>query len=187
MLKSLRLVISVFLLASIAWSAREFMSLMKLARDVSTNGVASGSMLAKAFIGAQSLDALNVGLKSTPESSHVMKLPRTLPQKPIWGDTNSAPGTIVSGRGASTRFQTTGGGVILNADGSKITIVPPYRPPSVRPTSPLASPSITAGKMPLSIFDKLFSDRQSRAKALILASAISAFGLIIWARRWRPR
>lgn len=72
-----------------------------------------------------------------------------------------------------------GGGVIINADGSRLEVSP-----STRTGTSLALP-----KVELPLLDDPnsgLSQRKLRAQVLLGASVLLAFGLVFWARRYRP-
>ncbi len=195
MWKGLRGLITAALLVSIAWSARELLAIAKFAKDFSAHGLSTGDTLAKAVLPAESMAVLTTGFGKIEQPQLTATTPSvSLPQSPssprhVAGiDTNSAPGQIVSGRQGPSRTTSAGGGVIMNADGTQIEIIPPSRP---RPPAPLKNsklgqflpdaPPLPALNLPIGS-----ANRKTRAQILLIGSVIAAFGLIFWARRWRP-
>lgn len=101
-------------------------------------------------------------------------------------DTNSAPGTVVSARGAGAP-RTAGGGVIVDANGNRLEIIPPARPKPAAQTKVL---SRLPAALELPVLDDPaagLAARKARAELLLGLGALAAVLLALWARKYRPR
>ena len=77
-----------------------------------------------------------------------------------------------------------GGAAIVDADGRRLELVPSKR----RTPSPAAAVAALP-KLDLPVLDDPsagLEKRKRRAQGLLLGGIVAAFGLLLWARRWRP-
>lgn len=173
-MRYLRWAVYAFLVASIAWSARELVSAARTARDMTADGKAMASTAAGAVLPKESLDA---------------PAPAPRPSHAELGDTNSAGGKVFKGKGGPDRAVLPGGGVIIDSDGSRLEIAPPSRPKPSPAAKAAESAAAAASQLSLPALDDAaaaLGERKRRAEVLLGLCALAAFGLILWARRWRP-
>lgn len=112
------------------------------------------------------------------------------PEIVVAGDTNSDSGKVFRAKGGPDTAVVHGGGVIINADGSRLEIAPTKRP--APENLAIASPSL-ATKLKLPALPTLddpkasLPERARRAQYLLGGSLAAALFLLFWARRrWRP-
>lgn len=192
-MKALRWLSAAALIGSIAYSGRELLAVSRLAKGLNPASPTQGLPPTAAKIAAAEMGGLDLASKiasldgSGPESSSAPAAAPTpasapRPEHAEAGDTNSAPGKIISARGGRDKAAIPGGAMIVDANGSRLEIVPSKRPKTATRTLP----SLPKVELP-SLDDPRASlaQRKLRAEAALVAGALAAFALAFWARRFR--
>ncbi len=170
-MKYARWAVYAFLSASILFSARELLTVAAAAKKIAAD-------------------------KTDPAApAEAPPAPRPLPA-PVGhaeaADTNSGTGKVFAARGGPQRAALRGGGVIIDADGTRLELAPPDRPkPPVPSGVVLAVKAVqkAGAGAALPALDDPSADlatRKRRAEIMLGACAVGAFALVLWARRWRP-
>lgn len=196
----MRWILAAALLASTGFSLFELMRVQKLVAGLASGQVPSPAALA-ALAGSGNPAAKIAGaeLQSLDRASLAGQEPNDAPPKPApyvftprpehaeAGDTNSAPGTIVEGRGGGDKAPARGGALLVNADGSRLELTPAARPaPSAAARAEKAVQALARFQPPSLDDPRLGLDaRKRRAEIALVACAIGAFLLAFWARRYR--
>lgn len=128
------------------------------------------------------LAAIKAVSAPAPAAAAAASAPPPRPERAAVTDTNSDPSKVFHAKGGPDKAVARGGAVIIDAAGGRLEIAPAKRaaPETLRLAAPAlpALPSLDDPKAGL-------AERKSRATALLAGSALAAFALALWARRWR--
>lgn len=190
-MKSVRWLITAFLIASIAYSARELMTVAAAAKQYAAGGASQATAAMKLMVPAASVDAMSSALEQNQSAAPVRREPGPPVEHAEMNDTNSGGGKVFTAKGGADHAAVAGGGVIINADGTRLELAPPSRPKPAAPSAVVQA--VTAVKKAgasaeLPALDDPRADlatRKRRAEVMLGACAVGAFALVLWARRWR--
>jgi hypothetical protein len=189
----LRWAVTAFLIASIAYSARELMTVAAAAKQYAAGGAAQATAAMKLMVPAASVDAMSSALEQNQSAAPIRREPGPPVDHAEMSDTNSGGGKVFTAKGGADRAAVSGGGVIINADGSRLELAPPTRPKPAQPST--VTKTVTAMRkaqasaaLPALLDDPTadLATRKRRAEIMLGACAVGAFALVLWARRWRP-
>ncbi|MFI5346675.1 MAG: hypothetical protein ACHQ51_09910 [Elusimicrobiota bacterium] len=155
------------LLASVAYSGRELLSVVKMAKGLAANPGAAA--------------------KGAPSPAARAFAPR--PEHAEAGDTNSSPGKIFAAKGGSNKASRPGGAVIVDASGNRLELVPAPRPKVAVAAEAIKTFSkAELPKLELPTLDDPragLQARKLRAEGALAACALAALVLAFWARKYR--